>query len=70
MARKFFQRLNPNIAGTIFVLAAMLDGIAISQILESNKFIAIALIALRAGCAKFETMYLSGLSTSQNPDAK
>lgn len=66
MAKKFFQRLNSNVAGFIFVLGSMLDGITISQILESNSLVAVLLIAFRAGIAKFETMYLSGLSVQTN----
>lgn len=66
MAKKFFQRMPSNLAGMIFVFGSMLDGIAISQIIEANKYIAILLIALRAGVAKFETMYLAGLTINSN----
>lgn len=66
MAKKFFQRMPSNVAGMIFVLGAMLDGIAISQILEGNKYMAMLLIALRAGITEFKTMYLSGLSFNNN----
>jgi hypothetical protein len=64
MAKKFFQRMPSNLAGMIFVLGSMLDGITISQIIDSNGKLAVVLIALRAGISEFKTMYLAGLSVN------
>lgn len=67
MAKKFFTRTPDWCMGLIFVLGSMLDGIAVVQIIDKNPYVAIAIIALRAGINKVENLYTVGL-TNVNPE--
>ncbi|PWK27166.1 hypothetical protein LV89_01981 [Arcicella aurantiaca] len=52
--------------GWIFVLGSMLDVLATVQIMDHSPYLAIFIMSLRAGIAKLEVMYTTGLYI-QNP---
>lgn len=52
--------------GLIFVIGSMLDVLATVQIMDKSPYIAIGIMSLRAGIARLEVLYKTGINT-QNP---